>query len=177
MVSVGSCNHSRVWAQAGSSIPKHASHILALTQPAVTGIPLTDVAYITFSPLDAESLSPPATSTLHESVMNSSLNARQRKALSEHAGVVILEFYHDDPPSWSQIGTQTQMELRTLVIDRLRDKACGDVAEILDSSAKEFAVRAIQQRFKSLREKKKREDKKSRAKAQGSMTLAFLKLC
>ena len=35
-----------------------------------------------------------------------------------------------------------------------------DVAEILNSNAKEFDVRAIQQRFKSLQEKKKRDDRK-----------------
>lgn len=99
--------------------------------------------------------------------MASSLNGRQKKALSEHAGVVILEYYNGDPPPWSHIGTQTQAELRALVIDRLHDKACGDVAEILSSNASEYAIRAIQQRFKSLREKKKRNDKNKKGEAQG----------
>lgn len=97
-----------------------------------------------------------------------SLNARQKKVLSEHAGVVILEYYDGDPPPWSQIGTQIQSELRTLVIARLNATACGDVAEVLESNDEEFAVRAIQQRFKSLREKKKRDDRKRETEAQGS---------
>lgn len=105
--------------------------------------------------------------------MASSLNVRQKKALSEHAGVVILEYYNGDPPPWSQIGTQTQAELRALVIDRLHNKACGDVAEILNSNALEFAIRAIQQRFKSLREKKKRNDR-YKGKAQGFYNFSSL---
>lgn len=109
--------------------------------------------------------------------MASSLNARQKKALSEHAGVVILDYYDGDPPSWSQIGTQTQSELRTLVIDRLHDKACGDVAEILNSNIKEFAVRAKQQRFKSLREKKKPDDRRKEAEAQGSILFVLCGRC
>lgn len=97
----------------------------------------------------------------------SSLNARQRKALSDHAGVVIFDYYNGNPPPWSQIGTKTHLELRTRVIDRLHEKACGDVADILNSNAKELAVRAIQQRFKTLREKRKRDDKKKKADAPG----------
>ena len=99
------------------------------------------------------------------SIMASTLNGRQKRALSEHVGVVILQYYNDDPPPWFQIDTQTQTELWSLMIDRLRDKACGDVAEILSFNAKEFAVRVIQQRLKSLREKKKRDERKKDAQA------------
>ena len=109
--------------------------------------------------------------------MASSLNARQKRALSEYAGVVILDSYDGDPPPWSQIGTKTQSELRSLVIDRPHDKACRDVAETLNSNTKEFAVRAIQQRFKSLREKKKRDDRRKEAEAQSSILFVLCGRC
>ncbi len=86
----------------------------------------------------------------------------QKKALSEHLGNTILAFYGGSPPLWAEVGTGTQTKLCSLVIERLREKDCSDVADALEG-AKDFAIRKIHQRFKSLREKKKREDQRREA--------------
>ena len=91
-----------------------------------------------------------------------SLDRWQRKALSEHAGAVILEYYHDQPPLWAKVGTETQATLRGLLVQRLKDNDCGDVALYLAERPQD-TTRAIQQRFKSLREKERRDGKKRAA--------------
>ena len=99
-------------------------------------------------------------------MVEDSLNKWQRKALSEHAGVVILDYYHGTTPQWNTVGTETQGKLRDLLGQRLREKECGDVATFLEQRPQE-TTRAIQQRFKSLREKQRREEKKTSVAAQG----------
>ena len=95
-----------------------------------------------------------------------SLGASQKRALSMHVGNVILDFYHNDPPLWNAVGTVTQAELRRLVIERLREKDCADVADILNANPLDTAVGIIRKRFKTLREKKKRgEERKAKNQA------------
>ncbi len=106
-----------------------------------------------------------------KSTMEESLDRWQRKALSEHAGNVILEYYQGHPPQWTAVGTETQGKLRSMLAQRLREKECGDVAEFLDENPKD-TTRAIQQRFKSLREKKRREDKKREVDKEGMLQVA-----
>ena len=83
-----------------------------------------------------------------------SLGASQKRALSMHVGDVILDFYHNDPPLRNAVGTVTQAELRRLVIERLREKDCADLADILNANSLDTAVGIIRKRFKRLREKK-----------------------
>ncbi len=92
---------------------------------------------------------------------NLALGASQKRALSLHVGVVILDFYKHEPPLWSTVGTGTQAVLRRLVIERLREKDCADVADILDASSLDTAVEVIRKRFKSLREQKRREGERT----------------
>lgn len=91
--------------------------------------------------------------------MDPVLDTWQRKALSECVGQTILDFYDGDPPLWAKVTTDDLVALRPLVIDRLRQKKSNDVADIVDG-AKDFMTRALHQRFKSLREKKRREAQK-----------------
>ena len=93
-----------------------------------------------------------------------SLGASQKRALSVHVGDVILDFYKHDPPPWNTVGTVTQAELRRLVIERLREKDCADVADILEANTLDTAVGVIRKRFKTLREKKRREDERGAKK-------------
>ena len=93
-----------------------------------------------------------------------SLGVSQKRALSVHIGDVILEFYNHDPPLWNTVGTVTQAELRRLVIERLREKDCADVADILEANSLDTAIGVIRKRFKTLREKKKREDERGAKK-------------
>ncbi|KAL9629358.1 MAG: hypothetical protein Q9164_006915 [Protoblastenia rupestris] len=90
------------------------------------------------------------------------LGSSQKRALSVHVGNVILDYYDREPPLWSTVGTATQAELRRLVIERLREKDCADVADILEASSLDTAVGVIKRRFKSLREKKRREEERKR---------------
>ena len=94
--------------------------------------------------------------------MTLTLGMSQKRALSVHAGDVILDFYDRKPPLWSAVGTGTQAELRRLVIGRLREKDCGDVADILEASSLDTAVDIIKKRFKTLREKRRREEDRKR---------------
>ncbi|KAL9024674.1 MAG: hypothetical protein Q9196_006339 [Gyalolechia fulgens] len=87
--------------------------------------------------------------------MEPDLTLWQKRALSEHTGKTILDFYSGRPPLWCDVGTKTRTELYSLVMDRLRKEDCGDVADVLEG-ARDFAIRKIHQRFKSLREKKRR---------------------
>lgn len=100
--------------------------------------------------------------------MDPALNTWQKKALSEHAGKTILDFYDGSPPLWADVGTETQAKLCSLVIERLREGDCGDVADAL-AGARDFAIRKIHQRFKTLREKKRREDLRREAEKQTSL--------
>lgn len=77
-----------------------------------------------------------------------------------HVGDVILDFYNNDPPLWNTVGTITQAELRRLVIERLREKDCADVADILEANPLDTAVGVMRKRFKTLREKKRREEER-----------------
>lgn len=79
-----------------------------------------------------------------------------------HVGDVILEFYNGEPPSWNTVGTVTQAELRRLVIERLKKKDCGDVADILEASPLDTAVAVFRKRFKTLQEKKRPEEERNR---------------
>lgn len=79
-----------------------------------------------------------------------------------HVGDVILDFYDREPPLWSTVGTGTQAELRRLVIRRLREKDCADVAEILETSSLDAAIVVIKKRFKTLRELKRRGEERKR---------------
>lgn len=99
--------------------------------------------------------------------MAPALNPWQKKALSEHVGKTILDFYNGSPPLWAEVGTDIQAKLCSLVIERLREGDCGDVADVLEG-AKDFATRKIHQRFKSLREKKRREDQQREAEKKKS---------
>ncbi len=85
------------------------------------------------------------------------LDKWQKKALSECIGETILNFYSSDPPLWADVKTDDVAELRSLVIERLRAKKSNDIANALKDD-KEHLTQAIHQRFKSLREKKRRED-------------------
>lgn len=96
--------------------------------------------------------------------MTSSLNSKQKKVFSKHAETIILEYFNDDFSSWSQIDTQIQIKLRILMIDRLHNKICENVVEILIFIIEELIIRVIQQKFKSLK-KNKRNDKKKNKKA------------
>ena len=89
-----------------------------------------------------------------------SLGASQKRALSMHVGDVILDFYHNDPPLWNAVGTVTQAELRSLVIKRLREKDCADVADILEANSLDTAVGIMRKRVKTLRERKRREEER-----------------
>lgn len=90
------------------------------------------------------------------------LGASQKRALSVHVGDVILDFYDREPPLWSTVGTVTQAELRRLAIERLREKDCADVADVLETSSLDTAVDIIKKRFKTLREKRRREEERKR---------------
>ena len=92
--------------------------------------------------------------------MGLTLGASQKRALSVHVGNVIVDFYDQKPPLWSTVGTETQAELRRQVITRLKEKDCADVAEILEASSLDTAVEVIKRRFKTLREKKRREEER-----------------
>ncbi|KAL9124656.1 MAG: hypothetical protein Q9217_006032 [Psora testacea] len=85
------------------------------------------------------------------------LSMSQKTALSKHVGHVILDFYDGKPPLWSEVGTGTQAELRRLVIRRLKEEDCADVADILETSSLDTAVGVIKKRFKTLRERKRRQ--------------------
>ena len=61
------------------------------------------------------------------------------------------------------MGTVTQAKLRRLVIARLREKYCADVAEVLGTNSPDTAVGILRKRCKTIREKKKREDERKRA--------------
>lgn len=100
--------------------------------------------------------------------MDPVLDYWQRKALSECTGETILEFFHDDPPPWTQVGTDILEKLRSLVVERLRKKNCNDVANALEG-AKEFTTKALHQRFKSLREKRRREQQRREAEKQAAL--------
>ena len=90
-----------------------------------------------------------------------SLNQWQRTSLSIHSGELITEYFSGQHiPQWTKIGTEKQAELRRLLIQRLRDRKCSDVADYLQES-KENATRAIQQRLKSLREKERKDGKRN----------------
>lgn len=91
--------------------------------------------------------------------------------MSEHAGKVINEHYDDQPPQWTTVGTETQEKLRSLLAQRLRDHQCGDVADFLDGNPRD-STRAIRQRFKSLREKRRRMDKKFEVEKEGMLRKA-----
>ncbi|KAL8779402.1 MAG: hypothetical protein Q9213_006952 [Squamulea squamosa] len=87
----------------------------------------------------------------------------QRRALSGCIGDVILKFYDNNPPSWAEIsGSDDLAELRPLVIKQLRDKRCNEIADTIESAddAEVFLKQAIQQRFKSLRERLLRENRR-----------------
>lgn len=88
------------------------------------------------------------------------LGASQNRALSLHVGNVILDFYDREPPMWSTVGTGTQAELRRLLIERLEEKDCADVAEMLETSPIDSAIVVIERRFKILREKRRREEER-----------------
>ena len=100
--------------------------------------------------------------------MDPALNIWQKKALSEHAGKTILDFYNGSPPLWADVGTETQAKLYSLVIERLREGDYSDVADAL-AGARDFIIRKIHQRFKTLREKKRREDLRRKAEKQTSL--------
>ncbi|KAL9013403.1 MAG: hypothetical protein Q9173_001899 [Seirophora scorigena] len=100
--------------------------------------------------------------------MDPTLDTWQKKALSECVGEIILEFYSGDPPLWAQVKTDDLAVLRSSVVQRLRCKGSNDVADALES-AKDSTTRAIHQRFKSLREKKRRELQKREAEKQASL--------
>ena len=100
--------------------------------------------------------------------MDPTLDTWQKKALSECIGEIILDFYSGDPPLWAQVKTDDLAILRSSVVQRLRDKGSNDVADVLEG-AKDSTTRAIHQRFKSLREKKRRDDQKREVKQQASL--------
>lgn len=99
--------------------------------------------------------------------MEATLDTWQKKALSECIGEIILEFYSSNPPLWGKVTTDDLVTLRSMVIERLRTKGSNDVADALEG-AKDFTTRKIHQRFKSLREKKRRENRKREAERQAS---------
>lgn len=88
------------------------------------------------------------------------LGASQKRVLSIHVGNVILDFYDGEPPMWSTVGTGTQAELRRLLIERLTERDCADVADLFDNSSLDTAIVVIKRRFKTLREKKRREEER-----------------
>ena len=73
---------------------------------------------------------------------------------------------------WSTAGTGTQAELRRLVIERLKEKDCADVADLLETSSIDTAIVVIKRRFKTLREKRRREEERK----QGAEKQAVLKV-
>lgn len=97
--------------------------------------------------------------------MDPDLDRWQRKALSECLGEIILEYYDQNPPPWKQVGTDTLVKLRSLAIERLRKKECNDVADTLEG-AKDFTIKALHQRFKSLQDKQRRENQRREAEKQ-----------
>ena len=105
------------------------------------------------------------------------LGASQKRALSVHVGDVILDFYHRESPLWSMIGMGTQAELRRLMIERLREKDCADVADILETSSLDTTVGVIKKRFKTLREKRRREEERKRGAGKPAVSEGELQFC
>lgn len=85
----------------------------------------------------------------------------QKKALSKRARKVTRDYYPDGPPSWSNIGTETQAEMLRLVIKELKEQACGDVAKILEEMPYDTAIQYIKKGLTAVRELKRRERKKT----------------
>ena len=89
------------------------------------------------------------------------LDQWQRRALLTHAGTVILTHYSEQQiPQWVKVGTEIKATLRGLLLQRLRDERCSDVANYLENRPEETA-RALQLKFKSLREKERKMVKKN----------------
>ena len=85
--------------------------------------------------------------------MGGAFDKGQRMALSLHTGNILVECYGGNLPQWSEIGTEIRKRLCNLIADRLRDKDCGDVVDLVDDNLQDIYY-AIQRRLKSLREKK-----------------------
>ena len=52
--------------------------------------------------------------------------------------------------------------MHRLVIERLREKDCGDIADMLETSSLDTTIDFIKKRFKTLREKRRREEERRR---------------
>ena len=71
----------------------------------------------------------------------------------------------------------TQAELRRLMIERLREKDCADVADILETSSLDTTVGVIKKRFKTLREKRRREEERKRGAGKPAVSEGELQFC
>lgn len=90
----------------------------------------------------------------------------QKKTFLRNAGEVIQEFYGYEIPQWSTVGTATHAELRRRVTERLREKDCRDVAAVLETSSIDAVVEVFRRKFKTLRDRKRKDDERGRGKGQ-----------
>lgn len=59
---------------------------------------------------------------------------------------------------------------------RLREKDCADVADILETSSLDTTIGVIKRRFKTLREKKRREEERKRGAEKQTVSEGELKI-
>ena len=97
--------------------------------------------------------------------MESNLEKAQRHALSKHTGALLLDLYRGELPLWSAVGASSHERLRSLLIDRLRDQQCGDLADILEQVSLNDTMRVVRRRLSTLRGTRQRQTQKSRQRA------------
>ena len=86
------------------------------------------------------------------------LSKDQKRKVSIHGGHVIDTYFPDGLPMWTDIGTDVLQNLLELLVEELREKKCNDVADHVETHPDE-AKRALQIRFKSLKDRKRRQAK------------------
>lgn len=91
--------------------------------------------------------------------MATALSKDQKSKVSLHGGDAISTRFPDDLPMWSSIGTDVKQELLTLLIERLRENQCNDVADYVGSHREE-ATKALQIRFKSMKDRRRANKRK-----------------
>jgi len=94
------------------------------------------------------------------------LSKDQKSKVSLHGGYVLSTHFPDTLPMWKDIGTDVKQTLLKDVIERLRDHQCSDVAEYVGSRQEE-ALKLLQIRFKSMKDRRRAKLKKQATEHEG----------
>lgn len=106
--------------------------------------------------------------------MTTTLTKDQKSKVSLHGGYVLSTHYPEALPMWKDIGTDVKKTLLKDLVKRLREKECSDVAEYVESYQEE-ALKLLQIRFKSMKDKRRAKSKKQAMEQEGLNFFSCLK--